>query len=172
MSEPDTPDGQRDDDYATRLSPFVERFAADLTEAGMQRMASRVFACLLASDEGALSSAELAERLQVSPAAVSGAVRYLSGLHMVSRERTPGSRRELYRVREDVWWETFTNRDALLSRWSATVRAGADVVGPDTPAGRRLAETSEFFVFLREELSGLMARWRELRAERPADDGA
>ncbi|WP_247597669.1 MarR family transcriptional regulator [Streptomyces sp. RKND-216] len=154
------------DDYATRLSPFVERFAADLTEAGMQRMAARVFACLLASDEGALSSAELADRLQVSPAAVSGAVRYLAGVHMVSRERAPGSRRELYRVQEDVWWETFTNRDVLLSRWSATARAGAEAIGPDTPAGRRLKETGEFFAFLKDELSGLMARWRELRAER------
>ena len=166
MSEPDT------DDYTTRLSPFVERFAADLTEAGMQRMAARVFACLLASDEGALSSAELADRLQVSPAAVSGAVRYLAGLHMVSRERAPGSRRELYRVQEDVWWETFTNRDTLLSRWSATVRSGVDAVGADTPAGRRLAETSEFFTFLRDELSGLMARWRQVRAERARHDGA
>ena len=40
-------------DYTTRVSPFVERFAADMTEAGMQRMASRVFACLLASRPGA-----------------------------------------------------------------------------------------------------------------------
>ena len=44
----------------------------------MQRMPARVFAALLASDDGALTSAELGEQLQVSPAAVSGAVRYLA----------------------------------------------------------------------------------------------
>ncbi|GAA3092083.1 hypothetical protein GCM10020254_41410 [Streptomyces goshikiensis] len=54
------------------VSRFVERFAAQLTEAGMQRMAARVFAQLLASDGGAMTSAELSEALRISPAAVSG----------------------------------------------------------------------------------------------------
>lgn len=80
--------------YDATASTFVERFAADMTEAGMQRMGARVFACLLASDDGALTSARLAERLRISPAAVSGAVRYLAQVRLVSREREPGSRRE------------------------------------------------------------------------------
>jgi DNA-binding transcriptional regulator GbsR (MarR family) len=162
-------------DYTTRVSPFVERFAADMTEAGMQRMASRVFACLLASDEGALSSAELADRLQVSPAAISGAVRYLSQVHMVSREREPGSRRERYRVHVDVWYEALTDRDSTLSRWAHTLRAGAQALGPDSAAGRRLTETEEFFDFMKGELADVLARWRrhrdQLRAEAEADTG-
>ncbi|MCZ9341421.1 MarR family transcriptional regulator, partial [Streptomyces sp. TRM76130] len=81
------------------VSRFVEGFAAQLVEAGVQRMPARIFAALLASDTGALTSAELGERLKVSPAAVSGGVRYLSQQHLVSREREPGSRRERYRVR-------------------------------------------------------------------------
>jgi DNA-binding transcriptional regulator GbsR (MarR family) len=165
-------------DYTTRVSPFVERFAADMTEAGMQRMASRVFACLLASDEGALSSAELADRLQVSPAAISGAVRYLAQVHMVSREREPGSRRERYRVHVDVWYEALADRDSTLVRWSHTLRAGAKALGPDTPAGRRLAETEEFFDFVKGELADLLERWRVHRdrlraaAEAEAADAA
>lgn len=71
------------------VSRFVESFAAQLVEAGMQRMAARVFAALLASDEGVMTSAELGEQLKISPAAVSGAVRYLAQTHMVSRERSP-----------------------------------------------------------------------------------
>lgn len=151
------------DDYP-RVSPFVERFAADLTEAGFQRMAARVFACVLASDEGALNSAELAERLQVSPAAVSGAVRCLSQAHMVSREREPGSRRELYRVHEDNWYQAFTTEREQLARWAESLRSGAETLGVDTPAGRRLVETSEFFDFLRTEMAEIMDRWRARRA--------
>src|SRR5437899_2334258 len=83
---------------------FVERFAAEMVEAGMQRMPARVFAALLASERGALTSAELGQRLHVSPAAVSGAVRYLSQIGLVSREREPGSRRERYRVHSDQWY--------------------------------------------------------------------
>ncbi|GAB3688059.1 GbsR/MarR family transcriptional regulator [Streptomyces sparsus] len=143
------------------VSAFVERFAADLVEAGMQRMVSRVYACLLASEEGALSSAELSRRLRVSPAAVSGAVRYLAQVHMVTRERLPGSRRERYRVHADIWYEAIANRDAVISRWMTTFRLGVEALGPQTAAGRRIAETAEFFAFLQEELAGIMVRWRQ-----------
>jgi len=152
--------------YDETASGFVERFAADMTEAGMQRMASRVFACLLSSDEGSLSSAQLGERLRISPAAVSGAVRYLSQVHMVSREREPGSRRELYRVHENVWYEALLDRDQLLSRWTSTLRAGEQSLGPGTPAGRRIRDTYDFLEFMQGELSGMLARWYAHRATR------
>ncbi|MDX3453727.1 MarR family transcriptional regulator [Streptomyces sp. ME02-8801-2C] len=146
------------------VSRFVESFAAQLVEAGMQRMAARVFAALLASDDGALTSAELGEQLQVSPAAVSGAVRYLSQMHMVSREREPGSRRDRYRVHSNQWYEAITNRDAVLKRWEQTLRVGVDSLGAETPGGQRIAETLAFFEFLEGELIKLMDRWREERA--------
>ncbi|WP_398921325.1 GbsR/MarR family transcriptional regulator [Streptomyces sp. I6] len=148
---------------AEAVSRFVERFAAQLVEAGMTRMPARVFAALMASDSGAMTSAELGEQLQVSPAAVSGAVRYLSQQHLVSREREPGSRRERYRVHSNQWYEAFTSRDALLKRWSDSLREGVASLGADTPAGRRLAENVAFFDFLQGELGAIMERWREHR---------
>jgi DNA-binding transcriptional regulator GbsR (MarR family) len=142
------------------VSKFVESFAAQLVEAGMQRMAARVFAALLASDKGVLTSAELSEQLQISPAAVSGAVRYLAQTHMVSREREPGSRRERYRVHGDQWYEALTNREAVLKRWESALREGVSSLGANTPAGRRLAETLAFFEFIEGELAAMMERWR------------
>lgn len=106
------------------VSRFVERFAAQLVEAGLQRMPARVFSALLASDSGALTSAELSERLRISPAAVSGAVRYLAQVHMLSREREPGSRRERYRVHSDQWYQALTNREAIIKRWEDALREG------------------------------------------------
>ncbi|MEU6810394.1 helix-turn-helix domain-containing protein [Streptomyces sp. NPDC046831] len=145
------------------VSQFVEGFAAQLVEAGMQRMPARVFAALLSSDSGSLTSAELGEQLRVSPAAVSGAVRYLAQQHMVSREREPGSRRERYRVHSNQWYEALTNRDAVLKRWEHALREGVDRLGPGTPAGRRLAETLAFFEFVDGEIAAMMERWREYR---------
>lgn len=142
------------------VSKFVEGFAAQLVEAGMQRMPSRVFAALLASDSGSLTAAELGERLRVSPAAVSGAVRYLAQQHMVSREREPGSRRERYRVSSNQWYEALTNRDAVLKRWEHALRDGVDSLGAATPAGRRLSETLAFFEFMEGEIALMMERWR------------
>ncbi|MFE9564200.1 GbsR/MarR family transcriptional regulator [Streptomyces sp. NPDC006487] len=146
------------------VSRFVERFAAQLTEAGMQRMAARVFARLLASDGGAMTSAELGEALRISPAAVSGAVSYLSQVNMVSREREPGSRRDRYVLHNELWYETFTRRDQILTLWEKTLRDGAASLGPDSPAGTRIAETAAFFEFMQAELLGLMDRWRTHRA--------
>ncbi|WP_367321747.1 GbsR/MarR family transcriptional regulator [Streptomyces sp. HUAS ZL42] len=150
----------RDGRDTEAVSRFVESFAAQLVEAGMQRMPARIFAALLSSDEGAMTSAELGEQLQISPAAVSGGVRYLAQQHMVSREREPGSRRERYRVHSNQWYEALTNREAVLKRWEAALREGVTSLGARTPAGRRMAETLAFFEFVDGEIAAMMERWR------------
>ncbi|MEU1406364.1 MarR family transcriptional regulator [Streptomyces sp. NPDC005728] len=160
MTEPST---ERDPESVSR---FVEHFAAQLVEAGMPRMPSRVFAALLASDTGALTSAELGEQLRISPAAVSGAVRYLAQVHMVSREREPGSRRERYRVHSDQWYEALTSREAIIKRWEDALREGVASLGAGTPAGRRLAETLAFFEFIEHDVAEMMERWQAYRQER------
>jgi predicted transcriptional regulator len=150
---------------AAALRAFIERFTTVLVDTGFPPMAARVFVGLLATDSGRLTAAELGELLQVSPAAVSGAVRYLVQLNLVSRERDPGSRRERYRVYDNVWYEASLRRDQVLVRWETSLNEGVDVLGPDSPAGRRLGESLAFFAFLRAELPALLARWREQRAD-------
>ncbi|GAA3040635.1 GbsR/MarR family transcriptional regulator [Streptomyces glomeratus] len=142
------------------VSRFVEHFAAQLVEAGVPRMPTRVFGALLASDTGTLTSAELGEQLRISPAAVSGAGRYLAQVHLVSREREPGSRRERYRVHSNQWYEALTNREAIVKRWEEALREGVTSLGADTPAGMRLAETLAFFEFVEGEMEAMMERWR------------
>ncbi|WP_231591331.1 GbsR/MarR family transcriptional regulator [Saccharothrix sp. ST-888] len=152
------------------VGTFIERFASVLADAGFSRMPARIFTALLATDSGRLTAAELAELLQVSPAAVSGGVRYLIQLNLVSRERDPGSRRDRYRVHDDVWYEAAVRRDQMLVRWESSLREGITALGADSPAGARMAESLEFFEFMRGELPALLARWHtrrtELRAER------
>ncbi len=153
-------DGERDEAAVER---FVERFASDLVEAGMPRMPARVFGALLASETGALTSAELGECLKVSPAAVSGAVRYLAQIGMISREREPGSRRERYAMHTEQWYESFGRRDQIMSRWEHTLRTGVETLGPATAAGERIAETADFFAFVQREIGDMIDRWREQR---------
>ena len=153
-------DTDRDDEAVSR---FVERFAMTLEESGVPRMPARVFVTLLATDSGALTAAELAERLQVSPAAISGAVRYLIQVDLITRERDPGSRRDRYRVFDDAWYEATVRRERLLLRWEDSAREGVAALGPDTPAGARMVETVAFFEFLRREMAALQERWRQER---------
>jgi DNA-binding transcriptional regulator GbsR (MarR family) len=132
-------------------------------DAGMPRMPSRVFVALLASDSGRLTAAELAERLHVSPAAISGALRYLMQVNVLTRERRPGSRRDHYRLLDDTWYEMTLRREQVMARWISAGREGIEVLGPDTPAGARMAESVAFFEFVRAELPALIDRWREQR---------
>ena len=149
-------------------SRFVERLAAALTEAGFPRMPARVFAALLATDSGLLTAAELAHLLQVRPAAISGAVRYLIQINLVSREGAPGSRRDRYRVHDDLWYEAIMRRDRMLSRLEQRLREGIEVLGRETAAGVRMAQTLSFFEFLQKELPALMQKWREMKPSRPS----
>jgi DNA-binding transcriptional regulator GbsR (MarR family) len=142
---------------------FVEDFALLLVDAGVPRMPARVFACVLADDAGALTAGDLAERLRVSPAAISGAVRWLTQMHLLTRAREPGARRDHYRMRDDQWYEATVFKTAALRRFEDVLAEGVALVGADTPAGRRLEETQEFFAFFRAELPALLERFRATR---------
>ncbi|HET6625992.1 MAG TPA: helix-turn-helix domain-containing protein [Nocardioidaceae bacterium] len=142
----------------------VERVGSLFTGAGMPRMASRVFAFVLADDADRYTAAQLAEGLRVSPAAISGAVRYLLDNRLLFKEREPGTRADLYRIYdEDVWSTIMGARIPLMAHLEETLDAAITMVGPATPGGRRLAETQEFFRFMLSESLAMMERWREHR---------
>jgi predicted transcriptional regulator len=143
------------------VARFVEDLASALMEMGVPRMPARVFAALLTTDAGRLTAAELAASLQISPAAVSGAVRYLMQVGMARRETEPGSRRHYYRAPDNVWDEVIGIRDHLMSRWTGVLRDGVAVLGAGTPAGERVAESVRFFEFVSSELPQVISKWRE-----------
>jgi predicted transcriptional regulator len=157
----DPPAGPKDP-----LFGYLERFSSVLVAAGIPAMPARVFVALLVADSGRLTAAELAGRLQVSPAAVSGGVRYLVQLGLVHKERVPGSRRDCYRMPDGIWSDMFRLRDQVMQRWAALIREGIGLLGPDTPAGERLAEHAMFFDFVSAEMPGVLKRWEEYRADR------
>jgi DNA-binding transcriptional regulator GbsR (MarR family) len=149
------------------LLQFIERFASVLVAAGFPAMSARVFVAFLVSDSDRLTAAELADTLQISPAAVSGAVRYLTGVGLVHKERVPGSRRDYYRMPADVWHEVMRLQNQVLLRWASLLKEGVGLVGADTPAGARMAEHTAFFEFLVAEMPAMLARWDALSRPEP-----
>ena len=146
---------------APNVDAFLEDIGDALGDAGMPPMAARAFGALLCADDGSSTAAELATQLKASPAAISGAVHYLSQVGLVSRRRELGQRRERYSLDNDLWYEMFARRDQQLQRWIHILQHGIDTVGPATPAGQRLTHTQAFFAFLIEEIPQLLTRWRE-----------
>ena len=59
------PDPPLDD---PRLHDVVEHLGGALADAGLPRLPARVFAALMAKEDGRLTSAELATLLEISPA--------------------------------------------------------------------------------------------------------
>ena len=147
-------------------SRFVERFGSALTAAGMQRLPSRVFAALLADDDGRMTAAEIGEVLAVSPASVSGAVRSLQQMRMIHREREQGSRRDVFVVADDAWHDMMLNTPNIYAPLTQSLREGVDQVGGrGTTAGDRLALSVAFLEFVTEEMQQLSDRWDKRRAE-------
>lgn len=141
---------------------FVERLGSSLTDAGLQRLPARVFAALLADDDGRMTAVELAEVLDVSAASVSGAVRYLAGVNFLHREREAGTRRDVYVVRDDAWHDAMTNIEARYAPIKEAVASGVGAVGGKaTRAGKRLALSVEFFDFITVEMAGIGERWEQ-----------
>jgi predicted transcriptional regulator len=153
--------GARD---STAVRQFIQRFASLLADAGMPRMPARIFVALLTADTSRLTAEELAGLLKVSPAAVSGGVRYLIQVGLVSRETEPGSRRHVYVMPDNVWHEVLRVRDGIMMRWADAMRGGAEVLGAGTPAGTRLAESAMYFEFVSKELPLLVDRWEDYKA--------
>jgi DNA-binding transcriptional regulator GbsR (MarR family) len=137
----------------------VEQLGAALADAGLPSLPSRVFSALLMDDDGRMTSAQLTEVLGVSPAAVSGAVKYLGHLQMLRREREPGSRRDVYVVDDDAWHGAMMRRDQAYAPILRALDGALADHGPGDPAYHRIWLSAEFLRFVDAELADLADRW-------------
>ena len=96
----DTP--PRDEEAVRR---YVEHMAMILDDLGVPRMSARVLMTMMVSDAPSLTASDLADLLEVSPAAISGAVRYLLHVTLIARLPEPGSRSYRYYLPDDLWYE-------------------------------------------------------------------
>jgi DNA-binding transcriptional regulator GbsR (MarR family) len=149
---------QRD---AAAVRQFIERFTSHLVQTGFPRTPARIFVALLTADSSSMTAADLAEVLQASPASVSGGARYLVQVGLIVAEGEAGSRRQHYRMPETVWQDIVELRERQFARWSSDLREGVQVLGADSPAGARMAQTVRYFEFITAEMAGLLERWQQ-----------
>jgi DNA-binding transcriptional regulator GbsR (MarR family) len=147
-----------------KVARFIERLGSTLTQAGFPRLPARAFAALLADEDGRMTASELADTLRVSPASISGAVHYLAQVHMLHREREPGSRRDVYVVRDDAWHDAMVNSRRTYDPILRVIAEGVEVLGgAGTRPGARLATSVDFLEFLSEQMEAIAGRWEEHR---------
>ncbi|WP_409429625.1 GbsR/MarR family transcriptional regulator [Mycobacterium sp. SMC-11] len=127
-------------------------------------MTARVLATLLFTEQSTMTMGELAEKLQASAGAISGAMKMLTAVGLAERVPVPASRREHYRLRDDAWAVLFTNQNVAISAMQDAAAAGITAVGADHPAHHRLTQMRDFYTFLLAEIPALLDRWREQSA--------
>jgi predicted transcriptional regulator len=166
--------GQRHDAEGGRdevaIHHYVEQMAMTFARFGFPRMAARVLFALMTSDEPAMTAGELAEMLEVSPAAVSGSVRYLMQLNMLVREPVRGSRRDRYRLPDHAWYEVSASQGQTYEEIAKLALTGVDALGgPGTPAGSRVVEMADYLRFFQAEMVAILERWRVTRLGESGD---
>jgi len=149
--------GRRDD---VQVAHVVEKFASLFETYGFPRMSGRILTQLMVTEGPGLTAAELAESLQVSPAAVSTSTSYLVRVGLVEKLRLPGERRDRYHLPDDAWYLATASKDDLYGRIAELAgEAVAAVGGPRTTAGQRFDQMRDFFEFLEREVPALVETW-------------
>ncbi|MFI6597203.1 helix-turn-helix domain-containing protein [Nonomuraea sp. NPDC050536] len=151
---------------AQAVREYEEMFATVLMQSGLPKMTSRVLACLYTTDTGSLTAAELAGRLQISPASVSKAITLLESLRHVRRERDE-RRRERYVVDDDVWYQSMMASARTTAQVVELARQGVGILGPDTPAAARLENTARFIGVVSESIARAADQARDILHTKP-----
>lgn len=151
-------------DEATRR--YAEQLAALLDGAGFPRMPARVLMALVTSPDGELTAEQIGQNLGISPAAVSGAVRYLRSVQVVRAASIPGTRRRSYTL-APKWYTITLSRSTMYGELQEMVGLLPPAIGPQTPAGQRVQEMADFYAYLSRRFPEILQEWIELKgAER------
>jgi DNA-binding transcriptional regulator GbsR (MarR family) len=151
---------------AEAVREYEETFTTLFMQQGLPKMTARVLTSLLTSDAGSLGAAELAERLQVSPASVSKAIAALEVMGLVRRERDE-RRRESYVVDNDVWYQSTIASARGSAQVAEIARQGVSILGRDTPAAARLESIARFSDFVSESILRAADQVRDVLHSKP-----
>ena len=143
------------------MRDYEEVFTTLLMQSGLPKMVSRVLTCLFTTDEGSLTAAELAQRLDVSPGSISKAVAMLESLQLISRERDE-RRRDRYVVNDGVWYQSMVASANSNFQLARTCREGVAVLGEGTAAADRLEGVARFLDFVGESILRASEQAREI----------
>jgi DNA-binding transcriptional ArsR family regulator len=150
-------DSRADGRDPVAVSDFEQRLTEALAQLGLPRTICRVLTCLMTSNSGSMTSAELVRRLQVSPATISKSMGFLEDQQLIRRERD--GRRERYVADDDLWYRATIASGHTNVAFAETALDGAGILGQDTPAGARLAETGLFLKSFGEDLLRRAEYW-------------
>ncbi|MFC7279287.1 helix-turn-helix domain-containing protein [Paractinoplanes rhizophilus] len=153
---------------AEAIAEYEENLTTVLMASGLPKMSARVLTCLFTTDAGSLTAAELAQRLQVSPASISKAIAFLESQSLVRRQRDE-RRRDRYLVDDELFYQATLASARANDQLVRAARQGVAILGPHTRAAARLENIARFLDFISESITRAATQVREVLHTGPAD---
>jgi DNA-binding transcriptional regulator GbsR (MarR family) len=152
---------ERSPSMPAALAEAGESFSLIFEQFGFPRMAGRIFAYLILTEEPYVTQADLTEILQASTGSVSTMIRMLEQVGFVERVSLPGHRRDRFRVRPDPLVEMSRRRiEGIIHMINIVEKAKhTKEIGPLATA--RLERAESFYRFFHIEMELALVRWLE-----------
>ncbi|MEA2608429.1 MAG: hypothetical protein QOJ75_672 [Chloroflexota bacterium] len=145
-------------------STFVERMGVLGTQAGMPRMAGRVWGWLLICEPPEQTGAQLAEALEASRGSISGSVRLLATVGLIHRSTKRGDRREYLSIPPGSIAALLRSEQRRLAPWLQLSLEGLDLVREQPPDHReRMQEFHDLYEFFEREMPAITANFLAAR---------
>jgi len=145
---------------------LVEQMAQMLAEAGLSRVAGRIWAYLLICDPPQQSAGDLADTLHASRGAISGSVRVLATAGLVKRTSRRGDRREYFHVPPGSIISVLHSRLPATTAWRQLADDGLAILSDRTPEQlARLQEIRDVYAFMEQELPSMLDRFLAQRKD-------
>lgn len=139
-------------------SRFIERFGLLFEQEGLPRIAGRMTALMLVSDDPR-SLDEIADALGVSKASVSTDARRLETKGFLVRTSRHGDRRDYYVMAPDGFRTMLRARIESLHRFTTLLRDAERLPAASDGVRHRVTEWNEFHRAMVESMTGLLTRW-------------
>jgi DNA-binding transcriptional regulator GbsR (MarR family) len=129
---------------------------------GLPRMTGRVLAWLLVCDPPEQTAAQLAEALDASKGAISGATGMLVRNRLVDRLHIRGERADRFRIRPEAWDDQIS--DPSIDRARQVVAMGLEALDGEPPLRRaRLEELDAFYAWYQSRIPVWSEEWQEYK---------
>ena len=149
---------------------FIEAMGQELAGQGMPRMAGRFWGYLLIADPPEQSAQQIAERLEASRGAVSGAIRLLAGAGLIRRRTRRGDRREWLSAPAGALSGLMSGYLPRIEAFRRLTAEGLALVGDQPPPmGLGLRELHDFYSFFEREWPTLLSRYEAARSAASRD---
>ncbi|QFZ22024.1 GbsR/MarR family transcriptional regulator [Saccharothrix syringae] len=142
----------------TRLSAWIERFAAHFEKEGFPLIGGRILGYLLVCQPSERTAAELSQELEASSGSISTNLKFLVNQGLVTKRTRRGRQAAQYRINEKRWGDLVRAKlDALVSVRDLT-EAGMRLMSGDPERAVRLRAVDDLYAWLATELPAVWDR--------------